>query len=338
MTSLILLLALGLPADLMRDEICKGCLAAGKDRGEPQPLVVVLHGDEGSPTKVAGLWSPLAERGICREHSGDARLCEPKDAAGAQQYFWLFAPKCPTSEGCAGSYWRWGGDVAWLGTQVDAFVAAHAVDPTRIYLAGWSGGATYISMKNPDWFPRFAALSLAGGGTHPHKQDCFPAAGGACAPVTFLMGSGNPLFALAEEAKQGFERCHHALDFQLLPGVDHAGEWRTYQARVATIASWLLSHREGCRAAAAPAVERPIDAPLPAPSMSAESSAAPVVAELRAPPSETPRDGCACRAATGRGALLPGVLVGLVTVLRFLRLFGARRVERRLAEPRCSRP
>ncbi len=333
-----LALALALPApDLLRDEICKGCLAAGKDRSAPQPLVVVLHGDEGSPTKLMSLWSPLAERGICRNQNGAVRLCDPREASGDQQNIWVFAPKCPTNEGCKGSYWRWGGDAVWLGKQVDAFKAAHAVDASRVYLAGWSGGATYIAMKNPDWFPRFAALSLAGGGTHPHKDGCFPNTGGACAPVTFLMGSGNPLFALAEEAKRGFERCGHALDFQLLEGVDHAGEWRAYQTRVATIAWWLLEHREGCtsRNMATPAIEL---APVPS-ATAAPSALSPIVDAPPLPPPAGPtRDGCACQS-TPRPAssALASMLVGLLAVLRFLR-FGAGRVERRLAEPRRSRP
>jgi hypothetical protein len=332
---------LGWPSpDLMRDEICKGCLAAGKDRGTPQPLVVALHGDEGSPAKLMSLWSPLAERGICRRESGDVRLCEPRGAPGDQKNFWVFAPKCPATEGCAGSYWRWGADVGWLGKQVDAFKAAHAVDDARIYLAGWSGGATYIAMKSPDWFPRFIALSLAGGGTHPHKQDCFPATGGACAPVTFLMGSGNPLFSLAEQARRGFERCGHALDYQLLDGVDHAGEWRAYQSRVAKIAWWLLEHPEGCASRkTAPALDVAV-----VPSAIASASALPPLLEPAnkspsVPPTELPRDGCACQSpADPVSSPLASALLGLFSVLRFFRFFGVGRVERRLAEPRRSRP
>jgi hypothetical protein len=321
-------------ADLLRDEICKGCLAAGNDHGAPQPLVVVLHGDEGSPHKLAALWSPLAEKGICRRADGDIRLCEPRDAAGDQQKFWLFAPKCPTSNGCAGSYWRWGGDVDWLGQQVDAFSAKQTIDRSRVYLAGWSGGATYIAMKNPDWFPRFAALSLAGGGTHPHGQDCFPNAGGACAPVTYLMGSGNPLFSLAEEARRGFERCGHALDFQLLPGVDHSGEWRAYQTRVAKIAWWLLEQREGCASRAA---VLPVAAPA-SPSAIVSSSTTPVAIDPAPPPHEVPRDGCACRSGGRANGAAPFAVLALLSVLRFLRFFGVGRVDRRLAEPRRSRP
>jgi len=331
------LLGVGLPLpNLSPDVICKGCLSAGRDRNEPQPLVVVLHGDEGSPAKVAGLWAPLAERGVCSLPDGSAHVCDEKEDLVKRRTFWLFAPKCPSSRGCAGSYWRWGGSVSWLDEQVDLFAAKHSVDSARVYVAGWSGGATYISMMNPDWFPRFAALSLAGGGTHPHKDACLPNAGGSCAPVTYLMGSGNPLFVLAENAKRGFERCGHELDFQLLPGVDHAGEWRAYQKRLPEIASWLLDHPQGCPAPEA--APRP-DITPPAASASATTSSEQTQQTGGVPPAVEPaRGGCACSVErTSSPVASAGGLLLLASVLRFFRS-GARRVERRLAESRRTRP
>ncbi len=334
MSALTILLAVGAlfaaPApQLTRDFLCKGCLAAGQDRGAPQPLIVVLHGDEGSPAKVAGLWAPLAQHGVCAEE--EVWLPCAAQAPTGRRTFWLFAPNCPRSEGCAGSYWRWSGSPAWLLDKVARYSQERSVDPQRIYLAGWSGGASYIAMKAFDWQPTFAALSLAGGGTRPQRSECFPGTGGACGPVHFLMGSKNPLFSLAEEAKTGFERCGHALTWQLLPGVDHAGEWRAYSARAPAIAAWLLERPRGCVDAS------PTLAPLPSAAAPA-SVEAPTVREQPDPPAAVtphPRGGCACDAARSSSGLHWAPLALGLSVLRSA--VRVRSGERRLAEPRRSR-
>jgi hypothetical protein len=317
------IIGVGVPA-LPRAAICEGCLVAGREREEAQPLVVVLHGDEGSPAKVAGLWSPLAERGICANGAGAGRLCAEGAAGVVGQTFWLLAPKCPSSEGCRGSFWRWGGSVAWVEAQVDAFAREHRVDERRVTLAGWSGGATYISMNAPHWFPRFAAVSLAGGGMRPGTNECAPHAGGACAPVTYLMGSGNPLFALAEQARQGFERCGHAVDFQLLPGVDHAGEWRAYSRRLPEIAHWLLAHPQGCPTASDTPPPVASDAPdqAPRPTVAAPRPSEESTRRAPEPPKVAPagRGGCSCevpevRSRSSSSAGL-GLLASTLLVLR----------------------
>src|SRR5688500_9495387 len=90
-----------------------GCIVVRGGDG-PRRLVVVLHGDEGSPIKVAGAWREAAKKhGLV-----------------------VFLPRCPRSEGCQGSWWRWRGDPAWLLGQVEKIAA---IDPERRYLAGWSG-------------------------------------------------------------------------------------------------------------------------------------------------------------------------------------------------------
>ena len=50
----------------------------------------------------------------------------------------------------------------------------HNTDPTRTYLAGWSGGATYIGYRAAAWSEHFAAVSLAGGGAPPARPDASP--------------------------------------------------------------------------------------------------------------------------------------------------------------------
>src|SRR5262249_35410391 len=149
---------------------------------DPMPLLVVLHGDEGSPDRLVSAWK----------------------AAAADAGVLLFAPKCPKDEGCTGSWWRWHGDPAWLEREVGALEASHRIDPRRRFLAGWSGGAPYLGLFASRWFPRFAALSLAGGGAPPSDPAiCAPR---ACVPVHYLMGDRNPLFSLAASTRDYFQR------------------------------------------------------------------------------------------------------------------------------------
>ena len=257
-TLLVVATAHGDPSDP-----CPGCVVVGELSGERRPLLVVLHGDEGSPTRVLGAWKLAAEKA----------------------HVTLFAPRCPKSEGCAGSWWRWNGDPAWLLAQVESVSKRFPTDPNRRYLAGWSGGTTYASFYIPRWFPTFAAVSLAGGGAPPHQPDCLVDAGGACGPVHYLAGDRNPLFSLAEGAHAYLERCGHAVTWELHAGADHAAEWRAYERETGAILGWLLDHPEGCAAAHA--------ATTPIASGASSAPKAPLEAIETAPsalPTEAPRE------------------------------------------------
>lgn len=295
--ALVVMLGFG-PQHVRKDFVCEGCtlVSSGAD-SDVQPLVVVLHGDEGSPRKVGPLWTPLAENGVCR---GDASA-SPKSRTPhvcpsllspdeERRPLRVFAPQCPKSEGCKGSWWRWFGDVRWISERITELSGLVGVDPKRIYLAGWSGGASYLGMASPGWFPQVAALSLAGGGGPP-RGSCLANAGKDCAPIHHLMGDRNPLFDLATSTRDAFIACGHEVTWELVPGADHAGEWRAYSARVAEIAWWLLDHSEGCAPAATPppapednvGIEVPL-APPTAPSLAVQAPEA-------VPP---PRSGCSC--------------------------------------------
>jgi len=266
------------------DAPCTGCVVVmppGAAAG-PLPLLVVLHGDEGSPGRLVSAWKRSAsEAGVV-----------------------LFAPRCPTEEGCSGSWWRWGGDPAWLERRVSAIEAKHPIDPARRFLAGWSGGATYLGLFAPRWFPRFAAVSLAGGGAPPSdRTTCAPplraaTAAGACAPVHYLMGDKNPLFSLAESTRDYLRACRHAVTWELLPGKDHGGEWRAYAApeQTTAILGWLLSHPQGCDAdadAAAPPGDAGVAEPArEGPALHSDETRAPPAL----PPSPATGSRCGCHA------------------------------------------
>src|SRR5579862_1765049 len=101
---------------------CKGCTLELPETTDPVPLVVVLHGDREPASAAAARWRP----------------------ATTQHGWALLALQCPTELGCKGSWWQWDGDPSWVRDQVTAAATQHAIDPARIYLVGWSGGASYI--------------------------------------------------------------------------------------------------------------------------------------------------------------------------------------------------
>lgn len=250
-----------------RDFPCDGCLVVGERGGGPRPLLVVLHGDEGGPSRVASVWTAIAKR------------------RGVVALF----PKCPREEGCTtGSYWRWNGEPSWLLAQVSKVEASYGIDPERRYLAGWSGGTTYLTFRFASWFPTFAAVSLTGGGAR-GGDGCPAGAGGVCAPALYRMGARNPLFDLADGARQELERCGHVVEWNVLPGLDHEGEWAAYVKDAERILDWLLVHDEGCAAvpATVPAPSGdsavPAAAPSAAPSSAAERATAPSGAPLATP-------------------------------------------------------
>jgi predicted esterase len=195
--------------------------------GAKHSLLVVLHGDEGSPGRVFGSW---------------------KRAAKEASYL-LFAPQCPRAEGCTGSWWRWSGDPRWLMDQLDAIEARYPVDRARVYLSGWSGGATYIGLFAPSFSPRFAAMNLSGGGAPPgNRSTC-----AACpTPVHYLMGDRNPLFSLAQGTRAYFEGCRHDLTWDGLAGANHAAELRAYTSpeKTRAILAWFSAHPNGCTSGA----------------------------------------------------------------------------------------
>jgi predicted esterase len=183
----------------------------------PSPLLVLLHGDEGNPSVLLPRWSRAAkERGYA-----------------------VLALRCPREEGCShGSWWRWAGDPAWITRQIDAAAGLLAVDRSRVFLSGWSGGASYLGLVAPR-LRGIAGLNLNGGGLPPRSEGCPPCQ----PPVYFLAGNRNPLHALAVSARDAFLACGSEVEWALLPGKDHGGELAALDTRrTGQILAWLEAH------------------------------------------------------------------------------------------------
>ena len=194
---------------------CKGCVVELPAGTTPVPLIVILHGDREHAPAAAARWH----------------------AAVRQRGWALLALQCPADLGCTDSFWKWDGDPSWVRDQVAAVAATRAIDPHRIYLVGWSGGASYIGAHATAW-TTFAAIVIHGGGMAPADPAC--AAHGP--PVYFLVGDKNPLHALAKELRDYFETCKHEVTWELVPGADHAREEAVLTPKKAgAILDWLAA-------------------------------------------------------------------------------------------------
>jgi poly(3-hydroxybutyrate) depolymerase len=195
---------------------CEQCTLDVPASREPLPLLVVLHGD--------------------RERAGTAAT---RWRAAAKRRGWaMLALQCPTDQGCKDSWWQWNGDPSWLLDKVAAVARTAPIDRSRIYLAGWSGGATYIGMHAPAWTTTFAALVFHGGG-HSPGSDC-PA---QPLPAYFLVGDRNPLHSLVKDLRSWFDDCQQQLVWDLVSGGDHDKENRALDRKKAlAILDWLADH------------------------------------------------------------------------------------------------
>ena len=273
---------------------CSGCLSSLPDDASAAPLLVLLHGDGETAVSMFDAWAPAAaRRGIA-----------------------VLALACPTSEGCAShSWWKWDGDPSWILRQVSALGELHALDPERRWIAGWSGGASYLGWRTQAFEETFAAIVLHGGGMRPARSFCAAPE----ASIYFLGGDRNPLHELAERLRDHYVLCHHDdLTWVVLHGADHDGERRALASRREGILDWLQTRRRSSGpsvSATADAGNAPVDTPDAA---EAAAPGASVVALPTAPaPAPPPAAGCRCalegapsrEAPDGSGALVVAALV-----------------------------
>lgn len=273
------------------DAPCKGCVSSWSTGTDPAPLLVLLHGDWGNDASALQLaWEPLV----------------------AAQGITLLSLACPRDQGCQGSFWKWNGPPTWIDAQIDALAQQRSIDRTRMWIAGWSGGATYIGFRAQELERRFSAFVIHGGGSPPASSTC----SGNTVGAYFLVGSSNPYHGLQIGLRDYFVACKQETEWNVLSGSDHDAEWKALAPRGPAIVRWLLGHSRGALAA-------PVDAGVEAPAIAAVDAAspAPSAASLASsPPSALPpasHSGCGCSVATdasvsGVGAAFAAVaLAGL---------------------------
>jgi predicted esterase len=190
------------------------------------PLLVVLHGDREQASTAASRWR----------------------AAAKQRGWALLSLQCPVSEKCPASWWQWNGDPQWVRDRVAEVAAQISIDRDRTYVAGWSGGATYLGLRASAWHDTFAAIVIHGGGMAPREEA--PACPAGALPAYFLVGNGNPLHQLARDLRDYFIACKQDVQWELIPGADHAKEALALDVkRSVAILDWLAARARPARQA-----------------------------------------------------------------------------------------
>jgi poly(3-hydroxybutyrate) depolymerase len=193
---------------------CHGCtFDAPSHATDPVPLVVVLHGDREHAPAAAARW---------------------KKAVLARGWA-LLALECPSP---IDSWWQWGGDASWVTDQIAALDQTVAIDHSRMFLIGWSGGASYIGERASLWTSAFAAVVLHGGGVPPFDASCPSRA----LPAYFLVGDRNPLHKWAVALRDYFVDCKQDVTWDLVSGGDHGKEEAALNRKKAdAILDWLAA-------------------------------------------------------------------------------------------------
>jgi poly(3-hydroxybutyrate) depolymerase len=196
---------------------CAGCALAVPESPDPVPLLVVLHGDAETAAKWFERWrGPALARGWA-----------------------VLALQCPEELGCPDARWyMWNGDPKWIADQVAAVAKQAPLDRGRIYLAGWSGGASYMSNFAASWAHEFAAVVVHGGG-----QETTAGCPARALPAYFLVGDENPDHASHERYRDYFTRCNQEVRWDVIDGANHALEDAALDPTKAnTILDWLAEH------------------------------------------------------------------------------------------------
>ncbi|HUS30239.1 MAG TPA: hypothetical protein VMZ53_17145 [Kofleriaceae bacterium] len=213
MLRLAIALMLVVAAPVRADALCKGCIFELPKDAEKPPLVVVLHGDREHAKNAAARWRSTVKA----------------------KAFALLALECPKSEGCKDSWWKWDGDPQWVLDQIAAAGKQHPV--ARIYLVGWSGGATYLGWHPKAWEGVASGIVFHGGGSAPSDQTC------VTLPAYFLVGDKNPLHYLVKTLREYFDTCKQDIVWDLVKGGDHAREAKALTPKkAAAILDWLDAH------------------------------------------------------------------------------------------------
>ena len=198
---------------------CAQCVTSLPEGADPRPLLVLLHGDGETAQMMMGEWGRAAEaRGVA-----------------------VLALQCPRSEGCsAQSWWQWDRPVdGWLTAQVDAVRRQRAIDEHRMWVVGWSGGASYIGRRTQEFERTFAAIVIHGGGVPPASDVCPATRSG----VFFLVGDANPLHALSERLHDHYTSCSNPTVWTLVHRADHQAERASLASHREAILDWLATQQ-----------------------------------------------------------------------------------------------
>ncbi len=137
------------------------------------------------------------------------------------------------------SWWQWGGEPSWVIARAEKVIAEANVDRTRVYLAGWSGGATYIGDRAQAWETLFAGIVIHGGGRAPADDACVKRL-----PAFFLVGDGNKLHPLAVTLRKYLVGCKQEIVWDVVEHGAHEAERKALTRKKAmAILTWLVREK-----------------------------------------------------------------------------------------------
>jgi phospholipase/carboxylesterase len=181
----------------------------GYSPAQPLPLLLALHGAQGSATSQIALWSPYAE---------------------VKKWFVLAVESRATT--WDGVLQQFGPDVAFIDSALHYAFDRCSVVPSRVYLAGVSDGATYtisLALANGDLFPRAvaffpAAIRESNSGRHGKSE--FFIAHGRQDNVIPVSRSRNDIVPALRQDGYTVEYLEYDGGHQVIPSVsDAAAEW-----------------------------------------------------------------------------------------------------------------
>jgi predicted esterase len=164
---------------------------------QPIPLLLALHGDEGTPDYIYSVFL-----GLQKTSAGAFILVAPKAKAGGGSWYQA------TSE-----------HVTFVNAVLSSVLATYNIDQDRIWITGWSGGATFLGYYAVLRQDVLAAVvyHMGGGGGGSYA----PPAGSCKIPARFVIGSADFLYNLAKTQYNTLTGKGHETVWIELPGVAH---------------------------------------------------------------------------------------------------------------------
>ncbi len=217
----LLLISFLVPADLAAKPSCGkggptgagiGATGAGKFRyrvpggyspGKKMPLLLALHGDEGTSDYIYSAFKGM------QDSSGGA--------------FILIAPKAPYG---GGSWYKaTSSHTTFINAVLNWAINSYNVDLDRIWVTGWSGGATFLGYYAPLRQDILAAVVyyMGAGGVGSYS----PPQGSCKVPARFVIGNKDFLYKLASNHYQLLKGNGHLVEWIELKGVGHKFQYST---------------------------------------------------------------------------------------------------------------